>query len=68
MAERVITTPNGETITLSSDELSQADLAVAEILLQMAAEQGSTGVKIHPDEIIKRLIAKGYKPGGDPIN
>ena len=68
MASRTIKTPGGAEITLSADELSQADLALAEVLLEMAAEQDSATVTAHPDEIIKRLIAKGYKPGGDPVN
>ncbi len=68
MASRTIKTPGGAEITLSSDELSPADLALAEVLLEMAAEQGSATVKTHPDEIIKRLIAKGYSPEGDPLN
>ena len=68
MANRTIKTPSGATITLSSEELSQADLALAEVLLDMAVEQGSATVAVSPDEIIRRLAAKGYRPGGDPIH
>ena len=34
----------------------------------MAVEQGSTTVEASSDEIIRRLAAKGYRPGGDPIH
>jgi hypothetical protein len=68
MASRTIKTSRGATITLSSEELSQADLALAEVLLEMAVEQGSTTVEASSDEIIRRLAAKGYRPGGDPIH
>jgi hypothetical protein len=68
MANRTIKTPSGATITLSSEELSQVDLALAEVLLEMAVEQGSTTIEASSDEIIRRLAAKGYRPGGDPIH
>lgn len=68
MASRTIKTPGGAEITLSSDELSPSDLALAEVLLEIAAEQGTETITAHEDEIIARLIAKGYGPGGDPIH
>lgn len=68
MANRTIKTPSGATITLSSEALSQVDLALAEVLLEMAVEQGSTTVEASFDEILRRLAAKGYRPGGDPIH
>jgi hypothetical protein len=68
MASRTIKTSSGATITLSSEELSQADLALAEVLLEITVEQDSTTVEASSDEIIRRLAAKGYRPGGDPIH
>lgn len=62
MATRTIKNPNGVDITLSSDQLSPYDLAVAEILLEFAKEQRSATVRFNPDEVARRLIAKGYNP------
>lgn len=68
MASRIIKTPSGATITLSAEALSQADLALAEVLLEMALEQGAITVEASSDEILRRLAAKGYKPSGDPLH
>jgi hypothetical protein len=69
MATRTIKTPRGVDLTLSSQELSAHDLVVAEILLEMAAEQGSATVRFSADELARRLIKKGYDPAtGIPLN
>ena len=60
MATRTIKTPNGTELTLSSKELEPGDLALAEVLLELAAEQGSASVTVGEDELARRLIAKGY--------
>ncbi len=67
MAIRTFRTPNGNEITLSSDELSAGDLAVAEILLEMAAEQGSATIQVSEDELARRLVKKGYDPGSGQL-
>jgi hypothetical protein len=68
MASRTIKTPNGDEITLSSEELEPHDLVLAEVLLELAAEQGSTTIEGHEDEIIRRLAAKGYGMDGEPLH
>lgn len=69
MANKTIKMPNGTEITLSSEALSQADLVVAEVLLELAAEQGNPAVETTLDEIARRIAAKGYDPAtGDPIH
>jgi hypothetical protein len=60
MATRTIKAPNGADITLSSDGLRDEDLAIAEILLEMAAEQGSATVRFSEEEIASRLLKKGF--------
>jgi hypothetical protein len=68
MATRTIKMPNGTELTLSSNELEAGDLVVAEILLEMAAEQGSPTLRFDLDELARRLIAKGYDPAtGNPL-
>jgi hypothetical protein len=62
MAERRIKNSQGEDITISSPDLSEADLAVAEVLLEMAAEQGSAQIAFNEEELARRLRAKGYDP------
>lgn len=62
MAERKIKNSQGEDITISSPDLSNADLAVAEVLLEMAAEQGSAQITFDEEELARRLRAKGYDP------
>lgn len=62
MATRTIKTPNGTELTLSSEELEPSDLALAEVLLELAAEQGSERVTVSEDELARRLVAKGYDP------
>ena len=67
MATRTIKTPNGTELTLSSEELEPSDLALAEVLLELAAEQGSASVS--EDELARRLAAKGYNPRtGRPLH
>jgi hypothetical protein len=62
MAERIFKNQSGEEITISSPDLSEADLVVAEILLEMAAEQKSGEVSFPKEELARRLVAKGYDP------
>jgi hypothetical protein len=62
MATRTIKTPNGTELTLSSKDLEPGDLALAEVLLELAAEQGSDQVTVGEDELARRLVAKGYNP------
>jgi hypothetical protein len=62
MAERVIRNQHGEEMTISSPDLTESDLALAEILLELAAEQGSCKVLCSPEELERRLAAKGYDP------
>jgi len=62
MAERIIKTKQGGELTISSPDLSEADLAVAEVLLEMAAEQGSAQIQFDEEELAHRLRAKGYDP------
>jgi hypothetical protein len=40
MATRTFKIPNGAELTLSSDELEPSDLALAQVLLELAVEQG----------------------------
>jgi hypothetical protein len=64
-ASRTIRTPSGEAIVLSSDQHSQADLVVAEVLLELCAERGTTEFTFSDedmDEIARRVRAKGYDP------
>ncbi len=62
MAERTIKNRQDEDMTISSPDLSDMDLAVAEILLEMTAEQGSNQIEFAEEEIARRLRAKGYDP------
>ena len=62
MAERIIKTKQGRELTISSRDLSEAELAVAEVLLEMAAEQGAAQITCDEDELARRLRAKGYDP------
>lgn len=62
MAARTIKNAKGEDTTLSSPDLSDADLMVAEILLEMAAEQGSAQIEFDEEELARRVRAKGYDP------
>ena len=62
MAKRTIKNPQGEEITLSSNELSDADLVLAEVLLEIAAETGSNAIDVSIDELARRITAKGYDP------
>lgn len=67
---RKIRTPDGREITLSSDDLEQKHLVLAEVILEMCAARGSDGFTTDDfDEIARRLLAKGYDPGTcEPIN
>ena len=62
MATRTFKAPNGIELTLSSKELESSHLALAEVLLELAAEQGSAQVTVSEDELARRLVAKGYDP------
>ena len=62
MATRTIKIPNGVELTLSSKELEPGDLALAEVLLELVAEQGSARVTVSEDELARHLVAKGYDP------
>ena len=69
MATRTLKTPDGTELTLSSKELEPGDLALAEVLLELAAEQGSASVTAGEDELVRRLVAKGYDPRtGRPLH
>ncbi len=69
MATRTIKRPNGDELTLSSDELQDIDLIIAEVLLEMSVEKGSSSLNVSPEEIYRRVLAKGYDPEtGTPIN
>jgi hypothetical protein len=59
---QTIKAPNGIELTLSSKDLEPGDLALAEVLLELAAEQGSAEVIVSEDELARRLIARGYDP------
>lgn len=69
-ATRTIRTPDGREAVLSSDDLSPADLVVAEVLLELCAERGNTEISIDDmDEVARRVCAKGYDPStGAPLN
>jgi len=49
-------------MTISSPDLSDMDLAIAEILLELTAEQGSARISVSEEELARRLRAKGYDP------
>ena len=69
MATRTFKIPNGAELTLSSDELEPSDLALAEVLLELAAEQSRTQVTVSEEELARRLVAKGYNPHtGQPLH
>ena len=69
MATRTFKTPNGAELTLSSDELEPSDLALAQVLLELAVEQGRAEVTVSEDELARRLVAKGYNPHtGRPLH
>jgi hypothetical protein len=69
MAVRTIKRPNGDEVTLSSDELQDIDLVVAEVLLEMSVENGSPSLNVSLDELYRRVVAKGYDPEtGHPIH
>jgi asparagine synthetase A len=54
---------------ISSDDLTNGDLVIAEILLEMAVEQGSTEIRVGMDELGRRVRAKGYDPNtGEPLH
>ena len=62
MATRTIKNRQGEDMTISSPDLTEADLAVAEILLEMTAEQGAARIVVDKAELAHRLRAKGFDP------
>jgi hypothetical protein len=72
MATRT-TTINGQEVTLSMPEepMADMDLAVAEILLEMAVEGRSLELEITDEtakEIERRLARKGFKTDGSRIS
>ena len=60
MATRTFKTPHGTQLTLSSDELEPDELALAEVLLELAAEQGRAESTVSEAELVRRLVAKSY--------
>lgn len=72
MSTRTVRTPDGRELVMSSDDLSHADLVLAEVLLEMSAARGSLTISMDDDtmdEIARRVRAKGYDPAtGNPIN
>ena len=69
MASRTFKIPNGVELTLSSDELEPGELAVAEVLLELAVEQGRVEVTVSEEELARRLVAKGCDPRtGRPLH
>ena len=61
MATRTLKAPNGAKLTLSSEALDSSHLALAEVLLELAVEQGSAQVTVSEDELARRLVAKGLR-------
>jgi len=55
---------NGQTFTLSSQdpEVGPFHLALTHVLWEMAAERGTDTFAFSLDEIVQRLVAKGYDP------
>ena len=46
-----------------------SDLALAQVLLELAAEQGRVEVTVSEAELARRLVAKGYDPRtGRPLH
>ena len=69
MAIRTFKIPNGAELTLSSEELEPSDLALAQVLLELAAEQGRVEVTVSEAELARRWVAKGYDPRtGRPLH
>ena len=69
MATHPFKIPNGAELTLSSDTLEPSDLALAQVLLELAAEQGCIEVTVSEAELARRLAAKGYDPRtGRPLH
>ena len=60
MTTRTFKTPHGAQLTLSSEELEPGEWALAEVLLELAAEQGRAEVTVSEEELARRLVAKGY--------
>lgn len=69
-ARRTIRCKDGSMMTIGGEDVTAADLALAEVLVEMAAERGSPRLELDEsdmDEILRRLARKGYTPDG-PIN
>ena len=69
-ARRTIRCKDGSMMTIGGEGATEADLALAEVLLEMAAERGTPRLELDEsdfDEILRRLASKGYTPEG-PIN
>jgi hypothetical protein len=56
MATRTFKIPNGAELTLSSDELEPSDLTLAQVLLELAVEQGRVEVTVSEEELARRLV------------
>ena len=71
-ASRTIRTPDGREMVISSDDLPNISLVVAEVLLELCAETGNTEITMDDatlDEIARRIRVKGYDLStGEPIN
>ncbi len=64
-----IKTPNGEALEVSGNDMTPSAAILAEILLEICAEQGGIDeIKVDEDEIAGRMIAKGWSPyTGEPL-
>ena len=71
-ASRTIRTHDGREMVMSSDDLTNSDLVVAEVLLEWCVETGNMEITMDDatlDEIARRIRVKGYDPStGEPIN
>ena len=69
MTTRTFKTPHGAQLPLSSEELEPGEWALAEVLLELAAEQGRAEVIVSEEELARRLVAKGYSlHTGQPLH
>jgi hypothetical protein len=68
-SSRIIKTPDGHKVVLSSNDLDNSTLVVAEVLLEMATERGGNIVHCDIDMLARRVRAKGYSPAtGKPLH
>jgi hypothetical protein len=69
MRKLKIKTPSGITLRFSSDEPLTSKQILADIRLAMALDDELGDAVIHPDELARRIAAKGYDPQtGKPIH